>query len=778
MSRRTRLISKYRLLVVSFLLGLIVGTNTLAWAQNSERPKIGLVLSGGGAKGLAHIGVLKSLEEAGIYPDYITGTSMGSIVGGLYAMGYSADQIDSIARGIDWSTLLSNEIALNKVAFEEKFYYGRYLIEFPFRNKKIGLPIGLIEGQELTLQLSNMTRPAHEIEDFNDLPIPFACMGANIVTGYPRVISSGLLPEALRASMAIPTFFTPMEIDSSLYVDGGLLKNFPVQEVIDMGADIVIGVSVSSGLESRENLNSMTSILSQAAFITSALDTEEQMKLVNILVLPNLEGFSTASFNASNEILEVGYETGKAYYNQFKQLADSLSIYGPMKPPKRPKIPTEYRFEHIEIVGNKIVPSELIQGKLRVEPNVPFTIKKLEERISLLYGTLYFTKIVYSINPLTSTLTIKVTESPRGSLRTAVHYDSDNKVGITLNLTLRNILFPSTRFIFEFDFAENPNAYLSYFKYLGKKQNLAAVLKGSWIKTDLPSYWDESSIENSPNNTGVNGVLANSIFNSSINFQTTSKTNSTAGISLQYLNHNIKPVVLDSISLGSTNVAFNQMTTKDYGATLFYRQNTLNKPFLTTKGIYLNLTFEYFFSRKFKINFDGNSTGPIESETTLSNHFIAIADFRYAHPLTTRLTLLTRASLRIGSGNGGLEWYPYETQIGGARPLGWSVYSYSATPSNRFSNLNFASLGLGLQFETFNNLFFTAFTDYLESEYPMKWIDTAIYTSDIGAYPRRLGFNFKLSYNTIVGPLEIGVGKDQYLSGAHFFFGFGCYIKN
>ena len=185
---------------------------------------------------------------------------MGSIIGGLYAIGYTAHDIDSIARNMDWSRLLTNEIPLNQVAFEEKVYYGRYIMEFPFRNKKLGLPKGLIEGQALTLQMSNMTRPAHQVNDFNEFPIPFACIGANIVTGTGDVLNSGLLPEALRASMAIPTFFTPMEIDSILYVDGGLIRNFPVQEVIDMGADVVIGVSVSAGLEPKEKINSINLI--------------------------------------------------------------------------------------------------------------------------------------------------------------------------------------------------------------------------------------------------------------------------------------------------------------------------------------------------------------------------------------------------------------------------------------------------------------------------------------------------------------------------------------
>lgn len=200
--------------------------------EQASRPKIGLVLSGGGAKGLAHIGVLRAMEKAGLTPDYITGTSMGSIVGALYAIGYSSDDIEEIVAKLDWDAVLSNKITLNQITFEEKAYYGRYVAELPVKGINVGLPRGLIEGQKLSDYLSRLTRSAHDIEDFSDLPIPFACVAADIATGEPVVLNKGSLPEAIRASMAIPTLFTPVEIDGRLLVDGGLIRNFPVQEEI------------------------------------------------------------------------------------------------------------------------------------------------------------------------------------------------------------------------------------------------------------------------------------------------------------------------------------------------------------------------------------------------------------------------------------------------------------------------------------------------------------------------------------------------------------------
>lgn len=760
---------------ISILL-FFLGTSLAVSGQSQERPKVGVVLSGGGAKGLAHIGVLKAMEEAGLYPDYITGTSMGSIIGGLYAAGYSADQMDSIGRGIDWPVLLSNSIPFNQVAFEEKSYYGRYIIDFPISNGKINLPKGLIEGQALTLKLCNMTRPAHHIDDFNELPIPFACIGADVVTGYADVLRSGSLPDAMRASMAIPSIFTPVEIDSNLYVDGGVVRNFPVQEVIDMGADIVIGVTVSTGLEPREKMNSMTSILAQVAFIAGAHDTDEQMKLVDVLIIPDLKGHTTGSFTSGDEIIDIGLATGREYYPVFKKLADSLNVFGPPRIPTKPHIPELYSFENIIVEGNVNVPDELIQGKLRIKANKTFTIQELEDRINLLYGTLYFEKIAYSINPVTSTLKITVIESPRGTLRTAVHYDTDNQVGLNVNLTLRNYLFPSSRFIMEIDIADNPGASLSYFKYLGKKQNFAIVLDGTWLNSRLPGYWDEDSNEGTGSNN-INSVLRNSYFNPSIRFQATNKTNATYGLSLQYLNHNIKPSVLDSLEIAGTKVAFHQMQTNDYGAVAFYRLNTLNKPFFPTKGIEFSFDLELLFDRRLRVEFRSNNAGTFLEEFSLNNHYFFDFQLNGVAPFHPKLRLLYSFNMRMGNGSGGIEWFPYETFIGGTRPIGWSVQPYQATPAKRFSNLNFSAITLGLQWEMAPSFYLTTLVDYLESEYPMKWLVPDVHTEPFGAYDRRLGFSAKLSYNSLVGPLEIGVGKDQYLSGVHGFFGFGYYIK-
>lgn len=209
-----------------------------------RRPKIGLVLSGGGAKGLAHVGVLKVLEEAGIVPDYITGTSMGSIIGGLYAIGYTPDEIYNLVTTADWEQLLSKEIDLNSIVIEEKADYGRYLAEMPFSTKDIALPSGLIEGEKFSLLFSQLAWCAAGTDSFTRYPIPFKCYGVDLIDGKLVEFNHGDLALAMRSSMSIPSIFTPVLIqnqeDTLLMLDGGVLRNFPVEEVKAMGADIII----------------------------------------------------------------------------------------------------------------------------------------------------------------------------------------------------------------------------------------------------------------------------------------------------------------------------------------------------------------------------------------------------------------------------------------------------------------------------------------------------------------------------------------------------------
>ena len=259
---------------------MLLGGNGVAQSQG-QRPKIGLTLSGGGAKGLAHIGILKAIDSAGLKIDYITGTSMGSIIGSLYAIGYSADSIEKIIHRIDWDLLLSNQSTMRSMIMEEKDEYGKYDVELPWVNHWFRISTGVIEGQELWLKLAEVFRPVYHIKDFHQFSIPFECIATDVSTGEALVLDSGEIVSAIRSSMAIPSLFTAVGYNGRKLVDGGVVRYFPVRDVRDMGADLVIGSNVSGPLLTSEKVTNAIQVLLQVAFFREAEDTRKQIPLCN-----------------------------------------------------------------------------------------------------------------------------------------------------------------------------------------------------------------------------------------------------------------------------------------------------------------------------------------------------------------------------------------------------------------------------------------------------------------------------------------------------------------
>ena len=441
-----------------------------------DQPKVGLVLSGGGARGMAHIGVLQVLEEIGIYPDYITGTSMGSVVGGLYSLGYTADELDSITKTADWSFILSNDLDYRRVAYEEKKYFERYLLELPMKGFTPSLPKGVIDGQNLQNYFSDLTRSAHDVHDFDDLPVPFRAIATDIATGESVTLKSGSLTNSIRASMAIPSIFTPVEIDDKLLVDGGLVRNFSVTEVREMGADIIIGVFVSTDLDAKEDLNSLLDILFQSGFVLSAYDSREQSKLVDFFIQPDLKGYSSGSFDASDSIIARGYRTTSLFKETLQELYDSLTYIGKEfhKPVKIPT-PNTYQLRNIYVEGIVNLSKEFILGRLPIKEGVGTTLEEIDLAVDKIFGTRYFSKVGYDLNLAKDgsgryDLTFTVEEKANRQLKFAVHYNNEARAS-NINYTSRNNVLPNSRFITELDFSEN--------------SELTSVILNIWEKDSL-----------------------------------------------------------------------------------------------------------------------------------------------------------------------------------------------------------------------------------------------------------------------------------------------------
>jgi NTE family protein len=324
-----------------FILSAGRGLAQPAEVPPTHRPKIGLALGGGGARGAAHIGLLKVLEELHVPIDYIAGTSMGSIVGGLYASGYSPDDLQKVIRKIDWANLFNDSAPRSDTAFrrKENDYFVPAGLTLGLHNG-ITLPAGLIAGRKLSFILNTLTIPVIEVKKFDDLPIPFRAVAADARTGEPVPLSEGSLARAIRASMAIPIVFTPVEIDGRLLIDGGNAQNLPVQTVRAMGADIVIAVDVASSSEvPKESPRSIADLLGRLIDLPLLANTRQSRKLADLVVTPDLEGFGTGEFSKITEVVPKGEAAARAVSEVLSRWSVSPEEYAAWQKAHRIPVP-------------------------------------------------------------------------------------------------------------------------------------------------------------------------------------------------------------------------------------------------------------------------------------------------------------------------------------------------------------------------------------------------------------------------------------------------------
>jgi len=462
------------------------------FSQNGDhRPKIGLVLSGGGAKGLAHIGAIKVLEEAGIKPDYIAGTSMGSIVGALYAIGYSPGQIEAIARSINWNELLNDEVLRRNISIEEKDEDGKYVAQFRIRNGKVVLPRGLINGYKISLLLSTLTWSVHTINNFNRFPIPFRCIATDIETIEPVVLTEGFLPDALRASMAIPSIFTPVELNGRLLVDGGVVRNLPAQDVKEMGADIIIGIDVTADLKKKDEINSAFEILDQASTYPIAISNARQRKLCDILISPEVKNYTSFSFSATDTLIRLGEAAARKQWDKLVQLADSLRKWPEKKTiPANPRQFTAILVRNIDVEGLQKVSNHVVYGNLGFHEGDSVTLHILRQGIERIYGTQFFQNVTYMILPDSSgnRLVIRVKEQEFNFVKFSFNYNNDFKTAVLLNATYRNVLGEGSRMLGDLRLSENPSIKIHYTIHTRWRPNIGFSQMFVYNIFDAPYY--------------------------------------------------------------------------------------------------------------------------------------------------------------------------------------------------------------------------------------------------------------------------------------------------
>lgn len=451
------------------ILALLFSFYLLQGMAQEDRPKVGLVLSGGGAKGLAHIGVLEILEEEGVQIDYIGGTSMGAIVGGLYAAGYSAKELDSIFNQTNFDILIQDDLPRNAKTFYEKEDAEKYAITLPFDNFTISFPTGLSKGQNIYNLMSRLTLHVSDVNDFNELSIPFFCVATNVETGEEVILDKGSLAKAISASGAIPSLLSPIKMDDKLLTDGGVSNNFPVEEMRKRGADVIIGVDVQDSLVDQKKLKSVIEIMNQISNFRRIQDMRNKKPLTSIYIKPDITNFSVLSFEMGNAIIDSGRVAAEKKLDLIREL--------PKKRPgdtlTRDHVPKvdDFNISGLTLEGNNTYPRSYVQGKLKLNYDKPYNFEDLSIGLNNLSATGNFDRINYRLIPQDENgnywLAMQMQESENKMLlRLALHYDELYRSAALINLTRKSLLF--TNDVASLDLIVGDNLRYNFNYYLDK----------------------------------------------------------------------------------------------------------------------------------------------------------------------------------------------------------------------------------------------------------------------------------------------------------------------
>lgn len=424
--------------------------------------KVALVLCGGGAKGAAHIGVLKFLEECGLKVDMIVGTSIGGIVGGLYSIGYDAGTLKEIISGMDWGYVLSNNTLRKNMEFSQKAMDQVYFLQLPFYTFKAdrkdnipdndapaaSLPSGMVNGQNILNLLTGLCGGYQDSTDFLDFPVPFCCVATDLETGEEAVLKDGYLPLSLRATMAIPGFFAPATINGRVLADGGMVNNFPVDVARSLGADIVIGVDIQNDLYKSEELKSITEIFSQIVSLMGNERYLNNVKDVDIYINPDVTGFSTYSFNSAaiDTLFERGYSAAAMQREAIEKLAKARAeAEGGLETLER-----DYRkaslvrrdtfyIAEIHCTGVSRADGEWLLKESGLRENSYVSGAEIDRAISILYGTNAFSSVTYKISRSlivedAQDLTLEFVKGPANILAVGARFDSEEAAAMLLHL--------------------------------------------------------------------------------------------------------------------------------------------------------------------------------------------------------------------------------------------------------------------------------------------------------------------------------------------------------
>lgn len=401
---------------------------------SEQRPKIALVLSGGGAKGAAHIGVLKVLEKYQVPIDIIVGTSVGSIVGGMYSVGYSPDEIEKTVLNLKFNSLLTNSKDRNLKNIEEKIENDKYPFTMSIdKNLKLSFPMGILNGENIYLQLKDIFSRAENIKNFNELPIEYRAITTDLQTGKEVILSDGDLAIATFKSMAIPSFLEPIKDENKFYVDGGVVNNFPIDVALSLGADIIIAVDITAETSKINEKSNLVTILDKLATYNGNRKTETHKKLADLLIVPDVKDHDTIDFGNLNELVVAGEDAAEKYGyilanlsspKDFKEIKDKALKEEPIQ------------INKIKLEGNSILTLKKVNELKPSVKNRKFTKADLNDWTKKIYSVSYIERVFYEVND--DTVIFKVKEKDGINIRASLNYASNYGGSMNIAATVPN----------------------------------------------------------------------------------------------------------------------------------------------------------------------------------------------------------------------------------------------------------------------------------------------------------------------------------------------------
>jgi len=727
-------------------------------AQEQEL-KVGLVLSGGGAKGLAHIGALKVIEDSGVQIDYIAGTSMGAIVGALYASGYRANELDSIFRQINFNSLIQDDFSRSSKTFYEKEDAERYAISLPFDGYKISFPQAISGGQKVYNELVSLLYHVKDVRDFNQLPIPFFCMATDIENGTAIRLDNGYLPEAIMASGTFPSLFEPMELDGKLLIDGGVLNNYPIAELKSLGANFIVGVDVQHDLSSRASLGSATDILLQINNFRTAEAMKTKSNDTDIYIRPNMAPYSVIDFDRGVEIVAEG---ARAAFLKEKALIELSKKQLKRKLKDQTPLWNTYRKDtlnitYIEVNGMVNYSDDYVKGKLRFKEGDQIKFEDLKRGINNLAATNNFNTIRYKLIEKTTGLglILNLKESDnKTNIRFGAHYDKLYKSAALVNITQKNFLRKDDVLSLDFIFGDYLRYQIDYYVDKGFNWSFGLRSKLNDFNFDIPYKVLEKNfrLPDDPNLNAVNMDFTD--FTNQFYIQTVYKNafSISLGLEHKWIKYSSDTFLQESTQTNNSSVLTLE---KSHYASVYgqLRFDTLDDFFFPSKGFYLETDFHtYFLSSDFN--------GTFNPFSIFRSKAIAALNF------TKNWSFVLAPEVGIKSGSSGTKSLDFALGGLGAPQTNNFIpflgYDFIAIPGDSFLKMKAT-----LDFEI------TPKNHFIVAANIAKVTDDILRPGSFKRAPSYFGYGLGYGFESIIGPMQMMYTKSPLNGNGSVFFSLG-----